>query len=606
MLIYSGFRLLFIGLNYTAFQSFSAGQLFQSFFVGLRFDLAALAIINAAALLFFHLPKINFSAKVHFWTYILLNLPFFLLSVADTEYFKFIGRRTTSTILGIATDAGQQALNLTYKFWHVPFLWLIFSIVYIYFLKNWVLAKAYSKPTIKAQLLGLFMGLALSILAIRGGLQTKPLRPAHAFVQGNQMLGNLVLNSPFTFIKSFSGVQAGSRKYFLPDSSLYRYVRKQHTAPLMVLPQKQNVVLIIVESLNKEYLGTVAKGTGYTPFLDSLAAIGTSMQYHYANGRESIDAVPAILASIPRWMDAPYITSSFQANKLVALPHILNNEGYETSFYHGARNGSMGFDVFCQLAGIQQYKGLNEYPYQADFDGHWGIFDEPYLQYFAKEISQKKAPFFATVFTLSSHVPYTIPAVYKSRFPKGKMPFHEALAYTDYALKKFFEQVQKLPSFQNTLFVITGDHTHFSEKPTTQSTIEKYHVPLIFFHGNIETNAAINKIISEDKICQHADIQPSILHFLGIVPKKPIPFGQSIFMDTCDGLALNYSQGLSWMLTQNTLVEENDGEFSAKSNTMWKGTNSFQKIDCKKRDSIERHKALMQYYHNGLLDNNWF
>jgi len=157
-------------------------------------------------------------------------------------------------------------------------------------------------------------------------------------------------------------------------------------------------------------------------------------------------------------MNNSIISSSYSINKVKALPVILEENGYNTSFFHGAFNGSQNFDKYCKQAGFNKYYGKNEYVGPEAFDGKWGVFDEEFLQFFAKEISTFKEPFFTTLFTISSHAPYVIPEKYKNKFPKGKNELHETIAYTDYALKQFFNTAKKQPWYNNTIFIITADN----------------------------------------------------------------------------------------------------------------------------------------------------
>ena len=94
----------------------------------------------------------------------------------------------------------------------------------------------------------------------------------------------------------------------------------------------------------------------------------------------------------------------------------------------------MRFDAFAYKVGFQKYYGKDEYNNNDDYDGQWGIFDEPFLDYFGKETSKLKEPFLSSVFTLSSHHPFTIPKKHKGEFPKGPSPFHETIGYVDYSL----------------------------------------------------------------------------------------------------------------------------------------------------------------------------
>jgi len=97
-----------------------------------------------------------------------------------------------------------------------------------------------------------------------------------------------------------------------------------------------------------------------------------------------------------------------------------------------------------------------QYPRPNESDGHWGIPDEPYLHYFADQLNETPQPFCKVVFTLSSHHPYFVPEHYKSVLPRGTMPIHQAVAYSDLSLKKFFEMVKSSKWYNNTIFLITA------------------------------------------------------------------------------------------------------------------------------------------------------
>ena len=105
----------------------------------------------------------------------------------------------------------------------------------------------------------------------------------------------------------------------------------------------KNVVIIILESFSKEYVGYYNNGKGYTPFLDSLINYSLVMERAYANGIKSIEALPSIVSSIPTLMNNPFITSIYATNKYYSLPLLLKREGYSTSFFHGGNRGTMGF-----------------------------------------------------------------------------------------------------------------------------------------------------------------------------------------------------------------------------------------------------------------------
>src|SRR5439155_21961251 len=257
--------------------------------------------------------------------------------------------------------------------------------------------------------------------AFRGGLQHRPLGPAQAMPERPGQLGQLALNSSFTLLKSFQKAELTRFHYFHDQPELLQFLRPltggQKTIPDE--PRRENVVILVLESLSAEYCGMGNGGPSYTPFLDSLAAESLFFFHNYANGRRSIEMAPSILAGLPSLMSESFLESAYQKNQLLGLGTLLAPLGYTTSFFHGAANGTMRFDTLMRRAGIQHYYGLKEYPNKAaDFDGNWGIYDEPYLQYVAHELSGQKPPFAAAIFTLSSHHPYSVPGKYRGRFKK--------------------------------------------------------------------------------------------------------------------------------------------------------------------------------------------
>jgi phosphoglycerol transferase MdoB-like AlkP superfamily enzyme len=232
-------------------------------------------------------------------------------------------------------------------------------------------------------------------------------------------------------------------------------------------------------------------------------------------------------------MEIEYLTSSYSANQVEAIPKILRKKGYETAFFHGATNGSMNFDVFADVTGFEHYYGRTEYENEGDFDGTWGIFDEPFLDWSADQISAMKKPFFSTIFTISSHPPYTIPEQYKNRFNKGPSEMHDAVSYADYALSTFFEKAKKTDWYENTLFIIVADHTPASGTPVYFKDMGNMHIPLIFYHP---TNPFFKG--RSDKVVSQTDVMPTLLHLMG--HKEPFfAFGQSVFEES-DGFSASY------------------------------------------------------------------
>jgi phosphoglycerol transferase MdoB-like AlkP superfamily enzyme len=230
----------------------------------------------------------------------------------------------------------------------------------------------------------------------------------------------------------------------------------------------------------------------------------------------------SVLAGIPSLKDA-FTSSPFSNQKIQSVVSVANEMGYDTSFFHGAPNGSMGFLGFGNILGFKHYYGKTEFNNDQEFDGIWGIWDEPFFQFFAQTINQKNSPFLATIFSVSSHHPFKIPAKYEGKFKKGPLEIHEPIGYTDFALKKFFETAKKMPWYDNTIFVFVADHTNQVGYPEYEKAMNRFAIPMMFYspnekynlHGEITTTA------------QQMDIYPTLADLMGY--NKPIrSWGRSL------------------------------------------------------------------------------
>lgn len=601
--LYMLLRVVFYFFHYNTFAEAGAAETLLAFLHGLRFDIAAIIITNSLFIVLSLLPVGNTLHPQYQrplkWVFVLSNAPFLALALVDVEFFSFIGRRSSNELFTITDDIANQLGQLTGNYWYfgIAFLLLVLLLVKLY-------PKAPAAPAVMAP--GWMRGLRLLLIAafavfgIRGGLQLKPLRPSHAFVLEPASLGHLTLNTPFTFIKSIGKTQLEEKHYYKTEEELLAalpfdpMLYKQPDGEL----KRDNIVVIILESFAAEYVGALNNGQGYTPFLDSLARQGILFQNAFANGRKSIEALPSILAGIPSLMEEPFITSPYQANHFYGLGHILQQEGYHTAMFHGAANGTMGFNDFARAAGIKEYYGLNEYPSAlraTGYDGQWGIFDDPYLQYVSKELTSFQEPFMATLFTLSSHQPYTIPDKYKGRFPKGDLEIHESIGYADHALQEFFEAASKEPWYHNTLFILTADHTQKSTAPAYQNELGHYRVPLLLFHPSKDLGS-----VNIKQVIQHTDIMPTVIDYLNIPTDKVLPFGRSVFDDSSTGRALFYN-GNAWYMVQQEEVTELTQDDQVRFYTL------ADMAPAPPSPAAEQQlKAYVQYFRKGMIGNKLY
>jgi phosphoglycerol transferase MdoB-like AlkP superfamily enzyme len=445
-----------------------------------------------------------------------------------------------------------------------------------------------------------------SIAGMRGGFRhsTRPITLSNAgeYVQDPSEI-NIVINTPFSIIRTLKTKPLKEQNFFSKAvaDSLYNPIKQP------ILNQKfkpKNVVVIILESFSREYLGFFnpqldgGKYKGYTPFLDSLARHSLCFTNAYANGRKSIEGLPSVISSIPG-INEPFVLSYYSGNRINSLGGLLAEKGYHTSFFHGAPNGSMGFSSYIKMAGIKHYFGKSEYAHDDDFDGIWGIWDEPFLQYWAKNINTFKQPFFTSVFTLSSHHPFKLPVAYEGKFPKGTLPIHQNVGYTDMALRKFFKTVAKSEWYKNTLFIITADHSTLASHPEYQTSLGAFAVPIIIFDpsGNLKG--------VRDYPVQQIDIAPTILNYLNF-DKAYFAFGHDMLQPQKNHFIVNTIDGNYEIIKDQYVLkynEESSKLYNYKNDVLLKA--EIGKSHPQEKQELETYlKAFIQQYNKNMIGNS--
>jgi phosphoglycerol transferase MdoB-like AlkP superfamily enzyme len=600
VIIYQFSRVLFYLMNSKLFEAFT----FQTFLGGLIFDFAAIAYINIVFLLahlipgnFKYKPRYQSILKISFYA---VNLIFIATNFIDIIYYRFTGRRST---FGMITAKGmeQEALGLIpsflKEFWYIFVLFLIVSIIFWKLIPNLKTHLIHEKSTKKdyyKQYSYFVLSIVIILLMGRGGFRKKPIKIVDAAEYGALNNSALVLNTPFCILKSAVKKEDIDKVNYFDEkelTSIYNPVISLKSSEPTI---KKNVVILILESFGNENIGR-----GQTPFLDSLITKSYYFKNGFANGKVSIDAVPSILSSIPSLMNNSFILSSYSLNKINGLPKIFKKEGYNTSFFHGAFNGSQNFDQYAQVAGFDQYFGKDQYTGEEAFDGKWGIFDEEFLQFYAAKLTSFKQPFFSSLFTISSHSPYTIPEKYKGKFPKGTTEIQESIAYTDFALRRFFDTAKKQGWYKNTLFVISSDHTSSGgDKDIDKTNIGKFNIPILFFDPSNPELTGVN-----EKNFQQIDIMPSILDYLNIKTEM-VSFGKSY--KSKDNYVVYYLQGTYHYIKDDYYLafanNKTIGLYNWKKDILLKN-NLMLEDKTKVKESEKFLKAYIQSFNERVVNN---
>ncbi len=572
LLVYTLLRIIFYILNIGPLHIAGSATLLNIFRGGLKFDLSALFYVNSLFILLSILP-FRFRAshkyqKALLWIFAITNTMAVTLNMADTGYFRFSLSRTTMAVFSEFSNENKFSyVRMLWDYWHLTLITivLVWSMIWLYKRTLSVREDYWRKRPWLYYGAGSVWFVLVCVAAvggIRGGLahSDRPITMTDAgqYIDEPQQRA-MVLNTPFCFIRTAGKPTLQPLHIYTPEEAeaIYPAV-KDFPAPNAEMYGEymgKNVMIIIWESFAAEWSGLLNADVpgyrGYTPFADSLAQQGLLFDHAYANGRKSIDAMPSILTSLPR-VGAPFFVSHYAGNKLNSIASLLKPMGYTSAFFHGANNGSMGFESFTHQVGYDLYYGGTQYANSKDHDGTWGIWDHKFLPYTVQQLDTLKQPFLGTLFTLSSHHPFKIPQGYKHKYPKGKMPIMECIGYTDDALRNFFALAQTKPWYKNTLFVIVADHAVGGVLPQYETPAGVYRIPLIFFdpEGKLKGRHA--------QTAQQTDIMPTLLNLLGYKGKF-VAFGQDLLNPSVPQVALMNNEDAFQLVQQDTLVITSSG-----------------------------------------------
>jgi phosphoglycerol transferase MdoB-like AlkP superfamily enzyme len=618
MALFTLCRIGFFLFNFKMFPGITPGQFLNILRGGLSFDISAIVYIN---MLFILLSIMPFDIRYNELYQSVLRYIFFItngIAIAmngmDFVYYKFVDKRATADVFKTfenENNLGKLFFRFLFDYWPATvftiFLW--FLMVYLY--RKVRPKKPEPSSRVAYYIINVMLipaVIALVIGAARGGFRhsTRPITISNAArYVATPRDAAIVLNTPFSFLRTFN--KKVLEKYQFFDDKTLKQLYNPHYRPKPDQGpfKNDNVVIIILESFAREYIGSLnhdlegGKYKGYTPFIDSLVSVSLTFDVSLANGKKSIDAMPSILASVPS-LETPYIISHYANNTINGLPDLLKIKGYYSAFFHGAPNGSMGFDSFARMAGFDDYFGLDQYPGKDDFDGMWGVWDEPFFKFFADEMDGFKQPFMTSIFSVSSHHPFKVPEKYTGKFKKGPAPICEVVGYTDFALHEFFDRIEKSDWFGNTLFVITADHTNESIHPEFQNNFGSYCVPIIFFRPGSDFHGI------KKRIAQQIDIMPTILNFLNF-DKEYIAFGNNLLDDSNESFAFNTTGDNYHMYMKDHILEMIDnkpvGLFNYKTDKFLEKNLLGTDPDLQKQLE-DKLKAVIQTYNSRLIDND--
>lgn len=582
----------------------------------LKFDTASVVYADGAfillSLLPLHVREKRWYQRIQFWYYVVVNAVLVIaLNLADAVYFRYTLKRITADEIFFADNSNSAQLIgkfMLENWWMVLLAAVLTTLLVIGYrrrtpiwspLKGWVYYVANTGI--------LFAAAGLCIAGARGGMtrMTRPITLSNAALYTpDNTKANLILSNPFCLLRTIGS--SGDTKvvrYFTDEEAARLFTPIHRPAESVRAPLAgRNVVVFIMESMSADHSGhlmpdayTNMEIKGFTPFLDSLMREGYCFRQMFANGTRSIQAMPSILGSIPSFK-TPFVLMPQSLGESRQLPAVLRGMGYATAFFCGSERGSMGFGAYARSAGIDRLFSREDYEERhgkGEFDGYWGIWDEPFLQYAGEEFGALPEPFFAALFTISSHHPFYVPERYADSLPEGYTKIHKSVAYDDMAFRRFFERYRNEEWFRRTLFVFVADHVS-SEKfaPESRSYPGNYHIIGFLY----TPDGALRG--ETDEVVQQLDLMPTVLGLVSGGGTGPyFAFGRDLF---------NEPERPAWSVSYDDRFHALTHERIVRFDEREAATVDREDGTAVAADSLEeRFKALIQQYYKHIEQKNY-
>jgi phosphoglycerol transferase MdoB-like AlkP superfamily enzyme len=534
MMLFGWARVVLLAAYPSEFGALGWGQVLYAFVKGALFDAAVLLVFTGLPLVLMTLP-FRFAARrwyrgVFGWyTCGVLVVMAFALA-ADIVYFEEVHRHA-----GVETWAVGNDIRIVVAFAlkEALFPLLAFFVIAGGIVHFWrALLGVRVEPPRRALRAGaISVGLLLAVvLTVRGGVTSKPLSIADAFEGVTVECGKLILNGPYSLAQSLNAsyyVDIDRLPRSEAEAELRASLHSRHEEfvddafPLLRRravegTSRPNVVVILLESWSADAVDCLRRAEGLeaygaTPAFDDLASRGVLFLRFYSAGQRSISAMAAILTGLPTLPGMPFLGVGMELNELCYLGRIAKAHGYATHFLQGSPRMSFKCDAISSIAGFDAYYGEEDIPRvgESDHAHAMGAWDYDLFMKADSVFADSPKPFLGFVFTLSTHRPNDVPTARYTRFDRGTKLglFLNSLAYADQALGEFFRRAREHGYYEDTVFIITADHTFFRTEATGDET-DQFHVPLLILAP------AVSPAVS-GKVATHADILPTAMDLAG-------------------------------------------------------------------------------------------
>ncbi len=531
---------------------------------GLRMDLSMVGylLILPTLLLAFTAQQWGFYKKILQVLGVIASLCIALIVACDLPVYRAWGFRLDATLLHyIALPSEAMASASASPLWLVAFIFFT-MFAGLAFLHHKIVNQCILRfeKTSFYTTMPIFLLLAGSlIIPIRGGLQLAPMNQSAVYFSNVSFANQMAINVPWNFFNSVLKATDNRQNDFVVmkkavADSLLNDLHRQSAGRLQLLGvgSRPNVIFIIWESFTAKAAGVLGGVPGVTPEFDKLAREGILFTNLYASGERSDKGLIAILSGYPAQPLTSIITIPTKTATLPSLPGYFRKQGYFTSFYYGGESEFANIKSYLVQDRFEQIIDKNAFQ-ASELNSKWGAHDHVVFKRFLQDIENQPRPFFSTMFTLSSHEPFDVPAPTIFKGDSQGQKFLNSLHYADASLGEFIRAAKTKSWWDSTLVVIVADHGHpLPELAGGKSP--QYHIPMLWLGGALERDS-----LKVDNLGSQTDLAATLLGQLGH-PNASFRWSNDLLQQNRTPYAFfTFNNGFGWITPHGRLVYDNVG-----------------------------------------------
>lgn len=553
MVVLSLLRLALLIYNRDMILDTSASVVLEGFANGLRFDLRLTTYLLIPLLLaLFSARAMAARGVMRAWLLVTTSVVIFL-GCLELDFYKEFHQRLNGLVFQYIKEDPKTVLSMIWYgypvvqylvAWGVGTLglhWLLLRLDRMTWRARQPAAGQALVVGWSARMAVLLCCVVVATLAIRGTLrQGPPMRWGDAYTTDSLFVNQLGVNGTLSLVDAARQYMGEDRdriwKSTLPTEQAHQIVREmlltaQDTlvdadkAPVRRDTQPvadgtlnvRNVVVILLESFAGHSVGALGAKQSVTPYFDELAKEGLLFKRFLSNGTHTHQGMFATMACFPNLPGFEYLMQTPEgAHKLSGLPAVLQSRNYDDVYVY---NGDFAWDNqsgFFGNQGMTTFIGRNDFVNPVFSDPTWGVSDQDMFDRALIELKKRegKEPFYALLQTLSNHTPYALPTPLPVEPVTNRGGLNEhltAMRYSDWALGQFFEKARKEPYFNDTLFVVLGDHGFGNEQQITGMDLGRFNVPLLLIAPGVQDKFGRETTV----IGSQVDVVPTIMGRLG-------------------------------------------------------------------------------------------